>query len=102
MELASSDIRFDVPLADACYEDRRSYCAAVPPGATFGAAGVTAIDTSAPGVTVIEAVAVLPDARLVAVMVAAPALTPVTTPDALTVATEVADDPKVVPEAVTS
>ena len=32
MELASSDIRFDVPLADACYEDRRSYCAAVPPG----------------------------------------------------------------------
>jgi len=31
-ELASEDIRFDAPLADACYEDRRSFCSAVPPG----------------------------------------------------------------------
>mmetsp|Transcript_34914 Transcript_34914/g.77608 ORF Transcript_34914/g.77608 Transcript_34914/m.77608 type:complete len:994 (-) Transcript_34914:752-3733(-) len=30
--LASQDIRFDVPLAEACYEDRQKYCAAVPPG----------------------------------------------------------------------
>ncbi|KAK9821811.1 hypothetical protein WJX81_008502 [Elliptochloris bilobata] len=32
MEYASSDIRFDVPLADACYEDRQEFCANVPPG----------------------------------------------------------------------
>jgi Golgi apparatus protein 1 len=30
-ELAAQDIRMDVPLADACYEDRVSYCSAVPP-----------------------------------------------------------------------
>lgn len=29
--LASQDIRFDVPLAEACYEDRQKLCAAVPP-----------------------------------------------------------------------
>lgn len=29
--LASQDIRFDVPLAEACYEDRQKYCASVPP-----------------------------------------------------------------------
>ena len=32
MEYAASDIRFDVPLADACYEDRQDFCAGVPPG----------------------------------------------------------------------
>jgi hypothetical protein len=32
MEYASSDIRFDVPLADACFEDRQEFCANVPPG----------------------------------------------------------------------
>lgn len=31
-ELAAEDIRFDVPLADACYQDRQSYCSNVPPG----------------------------------------------------------------------
>jgi Golgi apparatus protein 1 len=31
MVLASSDIRFDVPLAEACYDDRTKYCANVPP-----------------------------------------------------------------------
>ncbi|GFR46876.1 hypothetical protein Agub_g8517 [Astrephomene gubernaculifera] len=31
-ELASQDIRFDLPLADACYEDRQRICADVPPG----------------------------------------------------------------------
>eukprot|EP00197_Chlamydomonas_leiostraca_P010927 CAMPEP_0202884756 /NCGR_PEP_ID=MMETSP1391-20130828/41312_1 /ASSEMBLY_ACC=CAM_ASM_000867 /TAXON_ID=1034604 /ORGANISM="Chlamydomonas leiostraca, Strain SAG 11-49" /LENGTH=982 /DNA_ID=CAMNT_0049567983 /DNA_START=167 /DNA_END=3115 /DNA_ORIENTATION=+ len=30
--LASQDIRFDVPLAEACYEDRQKYCSNVPPG----------------------------------------------------------------------
>ena len=30
-ELAAEDIRFDVPLADACYEDRQRFCASVPP-----------------------------------------------------------------------
>jgi hypothetical protein len=30
-ELAAQDIRMDVPLADACYEDRVSYCSNVPP-----------------------------------------------------------------------
>lgn len=30
-ELAAEDIRFDVPLAEACYADRQSYCANVPP-----------------------------------------------------------------------
>ncbi|PNH09949.1 Golgi apparatus protein 1 [Tetrabaena socialis] len=30
-ELASEDIRFDVPLAEACYEDRQRLCATVPP-----------------------------------------------------------------------
>lgn len=29
--LAAQDIRFDVPLAEACYEDRQKYCSAVPP-----------------------------------------------------------------------
>ncbi|WIA10933.1 hypothetical protein OEZ85_011098 [Tetradesmus obliquus] len=32
VELAAQDIRFDVPLADACYNDRMTLCAAVPPG----------------------------------------------------------------------
>ena len=32
MEYASSDIRFDVPLAEACFEDRQEFCASVPPG----------------------------------------------------------------------
>eukprot|EP00878_Enallax_costatus_P015261 GHUV01015979.1.p1 GENE.GHUV01015979.1~~GHUV01015979.1.p1 ORF type:complete len:801 (+),score=251.73 GHUV01015979.1:135-2405(+) len=32
VELAAQDIRFDVPLADACYEDRQKLCANVPPG----------------------------------------------------------------------
>ena len=32
MEYASSDIRFDVPLADACYEDREAFCSTVQPG----------------------------------------------------------------------
>ena len=32
MEYASSDIRFDVPLADACYEDREAFCDSVTPG----------------------------------------------------------------------
>jgi hypothetical protein len=31
VELAAQDIRFDVPLADACYNDRMTLCAAVPP-----------------------------------------------------------------------
>lgn len=29
--LASQDIRFDVPLAEACAEDRQKFCAAVAP-----------------------------------------------------------------------
>ena len=29
--LAAGDIRFDVPLAEACYEDRQKFCANVPP-----------------------------------------------------------------------
>ena len=32
MEYASSDIRFDVPLADACFEDRQTFCQNVAPG----------------------------------------------------------------------
>ncbi|KAG1660746.1 hypothetical protein FOA52_010620 [Chlamydomonas sp. UWO 241] len=32
MELAASDIRFDVPLAEACFEDRQKFCGKVPPG----------------------------------------------------------------------
>ena len=32
MEYASSDIRFDVPLAEACFEDRQDFCQSVPPG----------------------------------------------------------------------
>lgn len=31
-ELAAEDIRFDVPLAEACYDDRVKYCQSVPPG----------------------------------------------------------------------
>lgn len=31
-ELAASDIRFDIPLAEACYEDRRQFCAGIAPG----------------------------------------------------------------------
>lgn len=30
-KLAAEDIRFDVPLADACHEDRQKLCANVPP-----------------------------------------------------------------------
>jgi hypothetical protein len=30
-QLASQDIRFDVPLADACHSDRQTLCANVPP-----------------------------------------------------------------------
>ncbi|KAG1656262.1 hypothetical protein FOA52_011910 [Chlamydomonas sp. UWO 241] len=30
--LAASDIRFDVPLAEACFEDRQKFCGKVPPG----------------------------------------------------------------------
>ena len=33
-QLAAEDIRFDVPLADACYEDRQKLCATVPPVCT--------------------------------------------------------------------
>ncbi|KIY92688.1 Golgi apparatus protein 1 [Monoraphidium neglectum] len=32
LKLAASDIRFDVPLADACYDDRKAFCGNVPPG----------------------------------------------------------------------
>ena len=32
MEYASSDIRFDVPLAEACFDDRQDFCSGVPPG----------------------------------------------------------------------
>ena len=32
MEYASSDIRFDVSLAEACYEDRLAFCSTVEPG----------------------------------------------------------------------
>ncbi|KAK9867536.1 hypothetical protein WJX84_008718 [Apatococcus fuscideae] len=32
IELASSDIRFDIPLADACHEDRVQFCGNTPPG----------------------------------------------------------------------
>eukprot|EP00884_Botryococcus_braunii_P022595 jgi/Botrbrau1/9019/Bobra.0148s0119.1 len=32
MEFASSDIRFDVALAQACYEDRMGLCGSIPPG----------------------------------------------------------------------
>lgn len=31
MELAAQDVRFDVPLADACAQDRAAHCANVPP-----------------------------------------------------------------------
>ena len=31
-EVAASDIRFDIPLAEACYEDRQKYCSGVAPG----------------------------------------------------------------------
>ncbi|MEW5311456.1 MAG: hypothetical protein WDW38_003170 [Sanguina aurantia] len=31
-QLAAEDIRFDAPLADACFADRQKLCAAVPPG----------------------------------------------------------------------
>ena len=31
-ELAASDIRFDIPLAEACAEDRRQFCSGVPRG----------------------------------------------------------------------
>lgn len=30
-QLAAEDVRFDVPLADACYEDRNRFCQNVPP-----------------------------------------------------------------------
>ncbi|GIL97843.1 hypothetical protein Vretimale_3387, partial [Volvox reticuliferus] len=32
LQLASQDIRFDVPLAEACFEDRQKFCEDVPPG----------------------------------------------------------------------
>jgi hypothetical protein len=38
VELAAQDIRFDVPLADACYNDRMTLCAAVPPVSCWSAA----------------------------------------------------------------
>lgn len=31
-EVAASDIRFDIPLAEACYQDRKKYCGGVAPG----------------------------------------------------------------------
>lgn len=31
-EIAASDIRFDIPLAEACYRDRQQFCANVQPG----------------------------------------------------------------------
>ena len=31
-EVAASDIRFDIPLAEACYTDRQTFCANVQPG----------------------------------------------------------------------
>lgn len=31
LELAAQDIRFDVPLADACHADRLKLCSSVPP-----------------------------------------------------------------------
>ena len=31
-EIAASDIRFDIPLAEACYYDRQEFCANVQPG----------------------------------------------------------------------
>lgn len=31
-EVAASDIRFDIPLAEACYSDRQTFCANVQPG----------------------------------------------------------------------
>lgn len=40
--LAAQDIRFDVPLADACYEDRTKLCGSVPPvrfASFFGGVG---------------------------------------------------------------
>mgnify|MGYP001807030219 CR=1 FL=1 len=40
-ELAAEDIRFDVPLAEACFEDRQRLCATVPPvGRKAGAGGL--------------------------------------------------------------
>ena len=30
-ELAAENIRFDAPLADACFEDRQRFCGSVPP-----------------------------------------------------------------------
>ena len=30
-QLAAEDIRFDVPLAEACSEDRQKFCSSVPP-----------------------------------------------------------------------
>lgn len=30
-QLAAEDVRFNLPLADACYEDRITLCADVPP-----------------------------------------------------------------------
>ena len=35
-QLAGEDIRFDVPLADACYEDRLKVCGSVPPVSGWG------------------------------------------------------------------
>lgn len=35
-QLAAQDIRFDVPLADACIDDRRKFCSSVPPVRILG------------------------------------------------------------------
>jgi Golgi apparatus protein 1 len=35
--LAAQDIRFNVPLADACFDDRTKFCANVPPVGFGGA-----------------------------------------------------------------
>lgn len=32
LEVAASDVRFAPKLADACFEDRHSFCTSVPPG----------------------------------------------------------------------
>jgi hypothetical protein len=44
VELAAQDIRFDVPLADACYNDRMTLCSNVPPvSANCSALGACAV-----------------------------------------------------------
>jgi hypothetical protein len=46
--LASQDVRFDVPLADACHDDRATLCASVPPVRPRGARGWGAGGRSVP------------------------------------------------------